>query len=210
MIAIRKPNAFEVAAPAWHESFLDILPGIQCYLEHAFRFLDDDAREEVVAESIAKATVAYARLFERGKAEKAFPTVLGRYAAAQTRDGRCVGGTPSTNDILTTKAQQRHGYSVERTSYYDKETEGWTEAAVADRTTTPADAAAFRIDFEEWLRSLPRRDYKIAMRLLDGFRVGEIAQEQNVTLGRISQVRSLLRESWNDFQGEVPRPEQDE
>jgi len=207
MIDFNRNYVEDGRSPEWHVGFLEILPGIQCYLEHAFRFLDDDAREEAVAESVAKTAVAYVRLFERGKAEKAFPTVLGRYAAAQTRDGRCVGGTPSTNDIMTTKAQQRHGYSVERLSYYDKETKGWTEAAVEDRTTTPADVAAFRIDFEEWLRMLPRRDYKIAMRLLDGFRVGEIAQEQKVSSGRISQVRSLLRESWNDFQGEVPRPE---
>ena len=86
--------------------------------------------------------------------------------------------------------------------FFDEDTGAWSEAAIENHTTTPADLAAFRIDFDEWMRTLPRRTRAIANRLAVGDRTGEVAKRYDVSSGRISQIRARLRDAWEEFQGE--------
>ena len=52
----------------------------------------------------------------------------------------------------------------------------WNEILVGDKTATPADLAASRIDFPAWLETLNRRDRKIAMKLAVGEKPGRVAR----------------------------------
>ncbi|MEA1949813.1 MAG: hypothetical protein U9N87_00395, partial [Planctomycetota bacterium] len=72
---------------------------------------------------------------------------------------------------------------------------------VEDRSATPADVAASRIDFAAWLRSLSGRYRKIATALATGETTAKVAKMFRLSRGRVSQLRRELKESWQVFQG---------
>jgi len=73
---------------------------------------------------------------------------------------------------------------------------------IEDKKAGPADTAAARIDTSAWLRSLPRRDRKVAKVLATGEMTNAAARKFNVSAGRISQLRRELEASWVEFQRE--------
>ena len=180
---------------AWHVGFLTMLPAIRRQLKVAFRHLDPEARAEAVQEGICNAMLAYLRLHERGEVEKAYPTPLAQYAARQIRDGRKVGGKLNVKDVSSRYCQRLKHVVLERLDKWDKE-EGWLEIVVEDKNATPADVARVRLDFAAWLKTLPRRDRKVALDLATGSRTGDVARKYELSDGRISQLRKELHLSW--------------
>lgn len=188
--------------PAWHKVFLAMLPRIRRQASIAFRDYDPEAREELVEEVVANVLVALVRLFERGKAHVAYPTVLAKYAVAQVRDGRRVGSSLNVKDVLSPYAQQKKGFVVEHLDSYDRETGQWREAVIEDHQTPVPDQVAFRIDFPSWLAIHTERDRRIAESLATGESTNEVAREFEVSAGRISQLRRKFYHSWQEFHGE--------
>ena len=187
--------------PGWHAGFLNMLPAILRQLRFAFRSLEPEQRAEALAEATASAAIVYARLFQQGKADVAYPSVLARFAAAQYGAGRRVGGRLNVNDVMSRYAQRRRGICVERLDRFDAE-EGWKEVLVEDRTCTPADLAASRIDFEDWLHRLPAKRRRIAARLGAGEATLRVAQKFRLSPGRISQLRREFEQDWRAFHGQ--------
>jgi hypothetical protein len=173
-----------------------MLPAIRSQLKVAFRNLDREARAEAVQEGICNAMLAYVRLHERGKVEQAYPTPLAQYAARQIREGRKVGGKLNIKDVSSPYCQRLKHVVLERLDKWDRD-EGWLEIVVEDRNATPADVARVRLDFSAWLKTLPRRDRKVALDLARGNRTGEVARRYDLSDGRISQLRKELHLSWN-------------
>ncbi|HVC97989.1 MAG TPA: hypothetical protein VND64_30235 [Pirellulales bacterium] len=99
---------------AWHDGFMVMLPEIRSQLNFAFRGFTPDSREEAIAEALASAAVAYARLHEQGRADIAYAAPLAMYAARQFRAGRRVGSRLNCNDLLSERAQRHHDIVVER------------------------------------------------------------------------------------------------
>lgn len=194
------------SVPAWHNLFLAMLPTIVAHARFAFRHLRPEAREEAAAECVANAFVAFARLVQLGKVDLAYPSVLARYAVAQVRDHRKVGGRLNVKDVLSGYAQGRKGFVVERLDHFDEEENAWREAVVEDRCTPVPEQAAFRCDFPEWLRRLSRRDRRIALKLAASETTGCVARMFQVSAGRISQLRKELKAAWETFHGEVEMP----
>ena len=192
----------------WQERFVALLPVILRYVAPAFRTLSSDAKTEAIQECVANACVAYARLVERGKEGLAFATVLARYAVAQVRTGRRVGGQLNVKDVTSTYAQCRKRFNVSRLDRFDA-TEGcWKEAVIEDYRTPVADQACFRLDFPAWLQTLPPRERKIARALAEGGRTSDVARRFGVSLARISQLRRNFEKSWLAFHGEEAEREQ--
>ena len=77
------------------------------------------------------------------------------------------------------------------------------EIAMKTRDFSPADVAAFRIDFAEWLTGFPRRDRRIIGRMISGDGTFAVADRFGVTPGRISQLRRKYELSWRVFQREA-------
>jgi hypothetical protein len=202
MIAVRRTSP----VPDWHHAFLVMLPTINRYAELAFRTLHGDNRDDAIQEVVANACVAFARLVEQGRADKAFPTVLARYAIAQVREGRQVGSSWSVRDVLSRRAQQKKRFTVERLDRLDRHDDRWSEAILEDSHTPVLDQVWFRIDFPEWLSRLPVRDRSIAESLAMGDPTRQVAQRFGVSSGRISQLRRELHGSWQRFHGEIPGP----
>jgi hypothetical protein len=75
----------------------------------------------------------------------------------------------------------------------------------ATRRSTPADLAALRIDFADWLCGLSLRHRQIALCLAGGERTSALAARYRVTPARISQIRRELADGWDCFQGESDR-----
>ena len=188
--------------PSWHEVFLRMLPVIQQSASIAFRHLKAEAREEAIQDVTASALVAFVRLVELGKADVAFPTVLARYGVSQFRSGRRVGTRLNVRDVSSGYCQQKKGVFVQRLDHYYVKDGEWWEIVVEDRTATPADIAATRIDFGEWLQTLPRRKRRIAETLATGESTSRTARMFRISAGRVSQLRRQLFDAWQEFQSE--------
>jgi hypothetical protein len=187
----------------WQKPFVEMLPQIERYLRFTFRALNPDARAEAVQEGLVNALVAYRRLYEKGKVDLAFPSVLARFAARQIRDGRRVAERLNIRDVLSPHAQQKKGIKVERLDSFDEEENAWKEVLIEDRHSTPAEVAVARIDFAAWSGLLPARLRKIAKLLAMGESAGTVAKRFKVSAGRISQLRRELKMSWETFQSEA-------
>ena len=150
---------------------------------------------------IANTFVAFQLLVQRGKIELAYPSALAWFAVRQVREGRRVGGRLNVRDVLSGYAQRRKGLTVQSLS---RPARGgrWEDLLVEDRRSTPADVAACRIDFQNWLKRLDRRRRALALRLAGGESTTDAAHHFRLSLARISQVRQELRTSWRTFQGE--------
>ena len=188
--------------PAWHAGFMAILPSIRRKARIAFRHLKPEAREDAVQETVANACLAYARLAERGRLDAAHPAVLARYAVAQVNDGRRVGSRLNVREVLSRYAPQRKGFRVERLDCFDAKEGEWEEVIVEDRTAGPAEIVRVRIDFGDWLKTLSRRNRRLAQFLALGNRTTAAAKRFGVGLGRISQLRRAMAQSWGSFIGE--------
>jgi len=189
--------------PYWHAAFLVMLPKVRLHASIAFRGHDEETREDLVEEAIANAFVAYVRLVERGKADLAYPTVLARYAVAQIRDGRRVGSSLNTREVLSSSAQRKQGFVVEHLDSYDSETAQWREAVVEDHHQTPIlDKVAFRLDFPRWLETHTKRDRRIAQLLASGESTNEVSEKFEVSPARVSQLRREFHDSWQEFHAE--------
>jgi hypothetical protein len=186
-------------ARRWHARFLTFVPIIRTHAQLCFRHLRGDWKDEAVAEVIANACVAFARLVEQGREDLAYPTVLARYAVAQVREGRKVGSSLNVRDVLSPYAQQRKRFHVERLDYFDDDEGQWREAVVEDPNTPVFDQVCFRIDFPSWLSSLQRRNRRIAQSLSLGKSTKEVAKKYAISAGRISQLRRELHDSWCRF-----------
>jgi hypothetical protein len=146
-----------------------------------------------------------------GKTNQAFPSALARFAIAQVRVGRRVGNRLRIRDVLSNYAQYQKGFQVERLDQFDEEEGCWQQMLLEDKRATPADVAACRIDFAEWLRRLTARLRKIALALAAGETTKSAAEQFGLSPARISQLRELLKKSWESFQGDPgiggqPRP----
>ncbi len=198
MIAITKPNGRE--CPDDDATFESMLPAIKRQAKHAFRGVRRELREELVAEVIASSFVAFRRLVERDKADLAYPSVLARFAIQQVRVGRRVGSKLNVRDVTSHYCQVVKGVRVQRLDGADDHRGCWEDIVVEDKTATPADIVATRIDFSAWLKSLGRKRRRIAKVLATGETTKETAKKFKLCPGRISQIRSELRDAWHEFQ----------
>jgi DNA-binding NarL/FixJ family response regulator len=97
------------------------------------------------------------------------------------------------------KAQRRYGFKL--VSLVVAQRDGNVKAWVANNhRSTPADHAAFLIDFQEWLGRLPERRRLSAELLCQGYGTKVVALQLGVTAGAISQARIELARNWREFQ----------
>jgi hypothetical protein len=188
----------------WHLAFLAMLPAIEQHARVSFRSLDPEAHEEAVQEVIVTALVAYCRLVELNKTDVAFPSTLARYAVAHVRVGRQVGCRMNSKEVLSSYAQSRRRFSVDRLDHYDGEVDGWRELVVEDRRAGPAEIARTRLDFSDWLKTLTTKQRRIANALAVGETTKDVANRFGLTAGRISQMRHELMDCWNAFTADRP------
>jgi len=184
------------------EQFLQMMPTIKRHARLAFRNLQPQDREEATSEVVCNAFCAFRRLAALGKQQSAFATPLARFAVAHFRAGRRVGKLNS-NDVTSVVNQRQHGFSL-RSLQLGLSDEGvWIEILADNKLTPVPDQVAFRIDFPAWFRLQNQRDRKLTKFLALGNSATEAARHFGVSEARVSQLRSKLRSSWQEFQGEA-------
>jgi hypothetical protein len=202
------PPLPQTSLPTVHQAFRTALPQIDKTILYHFRRLPRRAREEALADARAAAWSAWYGLLRRGND----PVAVGitgiafnacRYVKNRRRLGNVVAGR-GRMDIHHRRAQQAGGFTV--VSYDSSDGPGnaaqpWRSWLAADNRCSPADEAAFRIDFESWLVGLPARKRQIAELLALGHKTGVVAKILGVTPAAVSQTRPWLAERWQKFQG---------
>ena len=131
-----------------------MLPTITNVTRYAFRRQRLERRQELVAAAIASAYAGYRRLVDRGRSDAAHSTVLAWYGVRQVCDGRRIGCRRNSKDALSDYAQRRRSFRVVGLDDKVRGLRGWETLVIADKHASPADLAAFRIDFCDWLGRL--------------------------------------------------------
>jgi hypothetical protein len=190
----------------WQAGFLSILPAIETHAAIRFRRLPVNRREDAVQETIATACLNYKLLIARGQLDIAHAGTLADFAVRHVRAGRHIGGKQDgAKDVMSPVCQRRHGVRI--VDCHGKPPGagigGWLQIAVEDRKMPIPDLAAFRIDFDAWLRTLGRRDRKIIGAMVRGERTFAVAERFGVTAGRVSQLRRRYEREWHVFQGDA-------
>jgi len=199
----------EGKAEPWHAEFLKMLPVIERRASFAFRHRSEEAREDLVEEVVAYSVVTFKALWDRGKPEVAYPTVLARQGIQQAITGRKVGSSLNVRDVSSEYCQRAKGVRLERLDKSDRETGEWLEVLVEDRRAGPAETAAARIDIGDWFSGLGPRDREIASFLATEHTTSEVARRFGLSAGRISQKRREYLDSWRSFQSEEPPASED-
>jgi hypothetical protein len=202
MIARAKKTPRTLTASALGARFLLLLPAIREQARFAFRNERPERRQELIAETIANAFVAFVRLVNRGLDDLIYPTPLTTYAVKQVRAGRRTGSRLNVRDVSSPYAQRAKHFTLSRLDRYDAQNDEWREILIEDRHAGPAQTAAARLDIGAWFATLPRKKRRIAATLATGEATTKAARKFRVSPGRISQLRREFQDSWADFQGE--------
>jgi len=201
----------QVSWPTVHRQFEAALPQIDNTIRFQFRTWPKRLRAEAIADAQAAAWHAWHGLLVRGKDPLAIgPTGIAFNACRYVKNGRRFGtGTAGRSgmDIYSRRAQRSRGFKLveieQETAEHEVQTSGgWREWIAADNRCTPADEAAFRLDFAVWLDALPPRKRRMAELLAEGHETGVVARLLGVTPGAVSQTRAWLNSSWSSFQGQ--------
>jgi hypothetical protein len=184
--------------------FLSFLPRIEAHARVGFRDIRcPDIRADRIAETIALAWKWFLRLEERGQDATKFVSAIATYAVKAVRSGRRVAGMARSKDVMNPITQRRYGFAVEKLPESSTSTgNSLTEALVDNTVTPPPDAAAFRVDFPRWLKTLPDRDQRLARELMVGERPLGAARRFKMSPARVSQVRRELCQDWARVHGE--------
>jgi hypothetical protein len=126
---------------------------------------------------------------------------LADYAIRQVIAGRQLGSKQNCRDVSSVVAQRQQGFTLRTLPSDCSDSNIWSEILADDMLTSVADQVAFRLDFPAWLRIQNRRKRALAKFLAVGNSATEAAQQFKVSGARVSQLRSELRASWQEFQG---------
>jgi hypothetical protein len=193
------------------QQFEAALPSMESVIRHHFRNWPARRRADALADARAALWAAWHSLIKRGKDPlQVGITGIAARCCMFTKAGRKIGNRNRGRaclDVLDQRAQRRLGLKILRLDR-DEETvvhDGWREWLAEDNRVTPADEAAFRLDFGHWLAGLPERKRQMAELLAEGSTTNEVAYQLGVTAPAVSIARAWLSSDWARFQGE-PAP----
>jgi hypothetical protein len=179
-------------------------PQIEKHAKIYFRHIKCPHRfADLVAEVLGMAWKWFVSLMLRGKDPKEFLVMFNKRLTQHIKSGRRVTGNEKPDDVMSSRAQQRHSFTVQGLPSYEsseKDNEG-LDALIDNTRTPPPDQAAFRIDFPAWVRRHPERKRNIIRDLMMSEKTRDVARKYGTTPGRISQLRRELCQDWNRFHG---------
>jgi hypothetical protein len=181
--------------------FLPLVPRIELHGRIYFRFLRCPVRrEEAVAEMVGLCWKWYVRLAEQGRDAGGFVGKLAGFAARAVASGRRLTGVERAKDVLSSVAQRRGGFVVERLPDYSTLNPNPISEALQDNTQTPPpDQVAFRLDFPAWRLTRTERDRRVVDDLMLGERTLDVAHKYGLSPARISQLRREFLADWTRF-----------
>lgn len=193
-----------------HAGFLTIMHKVEVHARIFFRHVKcSEKKADRIAETIALAWSWFRKLARHGKDATTFPTTLASLAARHVKAGRRLCGQEKSRDVMSTGAQQRHNFVVEKLPDYSTLNGSPIEEALQDNRRSPVpEQVSFRIDFLGWISSLSERDRRIVEDLALLHRTSDVARKYGISPGRVSQFREIYRRGWGQFVGDIPRTTQ--
>lgn len=196
-----------------NEVFLKLLPAVQTHAKIQFRHLPAVDREEAIAEATAAAFLNVHKCTNKGISKRMTWATVAYYAVKHVRAGKHVGGSQDpAKDVLSRRAQQRGNFQVlglrwdSILSYdcvRDSTTPVWHDRLAGLSKPTPAEQAAFRLDWSSFMRSQASRTRKALAMLAAGHQQTEVADKLGVTPAAVCQrVRKAERE-WQGMQADT-------
>src|SRR5262245_3976342 len=197
------PPAAEV-----QQRFLAVLSRVERHARVRFRSVRcPHARADAVAEAIGLAWTWFVTLVGRGKDPTRFASTLVAYAVRHVRSHRRLCGQEPVKDVLSTRAQARHGFLVASLPQGSCLLGNEFDEALRDNTQSPVpDQVGFRLDFPCWLATRSERDRRVVGDLMVGERTADVAAKHGLSQPRISQLRRDFLEDWRRFTGEADGP----
>ena len=170
-------------------SFESLLPALIARFKRALISLPQNHDpEEVLAEMVANAFIAYDSLVKRNK--EVYSTPIGNYAVKHYFSGRRVTGM-SAVDVCADRTKL-----LQRSSVFTNQD---MEMYICGRTQKPSTIAIFKIDFENWINTLDSRMKQILFKILEGATTGELSKHFELSNARISGIRRELVELWKTY-----------
>src|SRR5438874_5759466 len=200
-----------------HAAFLALLPKLQTHAAIYFRDVRcPDTKADKLAECQALAWKWFLRLAEQGKDVNQFLMAFIFLVARAVKSGRRACGMEPADDVMSPVAQRRHGFTIEALpsstchSFEEiyaavngqQDIDAYEERLRDNAVTPPPDAAAFRIHWPHFLRTLRARDRQLAHYLSLGQRAKEAAQKFELSPDRVTQLRQQWCKEWRAGQGE--------
>jgi hypothetical protein len=184
MVSCRIRRAF------WHQTWIDL--------------------EEVLAEATAAAIQNHQRIHASGRDPSPFLGRVATLAVSHVHSGRHVGGSQNSKDVMSRRAQRRHGFRVLSLSnlYPSRAGTNHDVSTITDHLrestlrSTVCEAVAFRVDFPQFLVTLSQRDRAMALFLALGNRAKAAARHFGLSAARISQLRHKWQRAWLRFQSD--------
>jgi hypothetical protein len=192
-----------MTANCFHRPFEEFIPKIKEAARFAFRSLNPSDRAEAVADVLAATWSSWHGLIRRGKNPlEVGPHGILTNAIRYVRNGRRVGNRGSGRgrmDLWNHRAYKTHGIRLVSLAFAQRgrELKAWV---ANDHRSTPADHAAFLIDFQDWLSRLSERRRLSAELLSQGYSALEVARQVGLTPSAITQARAALAKNWSEFQ----------
>jgi hypothetical protein len=202
--------------PNLHAGFLALSPRIELHARIFFRHVNcPQKKDDCIAETIGIAWKWYVPLVQRGKDPALFVTKIASLAARHVRAGRRVCGQEKSKDVMSGRAQQRHGFSVGPlpsstmapfenlySAVHGQEKQDAFEERLRDNSITPVlDQVVFRLDFPAWLKTLTARERRMIRAMANNERTKDLSKQFELSPGRISQMRREFQLGWDRFCG---------
>lgn len=186
-----------------HAHYLAVLPDLRRYAKSRLQHGDRNLREEELAEALAAGYVNCHSLVTRGRSEHVHTTGFAAHAVHAVRNGRQVGSSMASRDVMSARGKFRHKRHVQRldspaedsVSHRDEVPLSIADTLADTRTPVP-DQAAFRIDFAEWFSTQCPRDQMMIEMLAAGEQACVVAKKLGVSPAMISLRRERWRASW--------------
>jgi hypothetical protein len=206
-----------VAIEELHAQFVKIvLPRVESHAALVFRSRKAEDKAELLADAVALAWKWTVRLVNRGKNPWKFPTAIATLVCRAVSCGRRVTRMDSAKDVLSRRAQRRHGFRVERlpatrTSHDGRfgvvggqRTQDEWEEALHDNVKTPVpEQANFRLSYPRFMGSQADRNRRIAEFLAVGNSGKVAARTFGISPARITGIRQQLCRDWHAMHDEV-------
>lgn len=207
------------ASDPLHVAFLALLPRIESHARMYFRAEKCPGRKaDRIAEVLGLAWRWYRRLVERGKDPSRFAVVLANFACRAVKCGRRVCGQEKPRDVLSPRAQQRHGFSVGSLPgstatahehlfgkvHGQRALDAFEERLQDNRKTAILEQVVFRLDFPAWRKTRRQRDRRIIDHFIVGERTQDVSRKFHLSPSRVSQLRRQFHDDWSQYGAEQP------
>jgi DNA-directed RNA polymerase specialized sigma24 family protein len=178
--------------------FTELYPRIHRLASIQHRRLHGDQHDDAVGETIAWAWKLYRKKALVGEDPDPLLGHMVRFAAGHVRAGKLLGRSEA-RDVLSRLTRGQGNYRVASLPHADdEEASAAVRGALRHRVPGPAEEAACRIDYADWLATLTDKQRAVAAGLEAGLNLTEIAQQHGVTKAAVQAMRSTMARKWDE------------